>query len=150
MRVALFLVGLATLAVMELEAPPRMTEPVNEPPAEATVGLRPSQDTLTKVDRLEIRQFKAPPQPLSSSEMMHPPDQTAIVAQEDSKIIEQQERSATGKSAIMLPRPRPRHGTSEASAGASRAQPVAEARPCRSGAFDVLFKALNLQTRCQT
>jgi hypothetical protein len=149
MRVALFLVGLATLAVMELEAPPRMTEPMNEPPAQAIVGSRPSHDTLTKADRIEIPQFEAPPQPLSSSELRRPPDQTAIVAQEASKIIEQQKRSASGKSAIMLPKPPPRHGTSKASANGSRAKPVAEAKPCRSGAFDGLFKALNLQTRCQ-
>ncbi|TYL80762.1 hypothetical protein FXB38_23930 [Bradyrhizobium cytisi] len=150
MRVALLLVGLGTLAAMELEAPPRMTEPVNEPPAQATTGLRPSHDTLTKADRLEIPQFRAPPQPLSSSQLMHPPDHTAIVAQAPSKIIEQQKGNASGNSAIMLPRPRPRHGTSKANAGASGPKPVAEAKPCRSGAFESLFKVLNLQTRCQT
>ena len=145
MRVALLLVGLGTLALMELEAPPRMTKPVNEPPAQATTGLRPSRDTLTKADRLEIPEINAPPQPLSSSELMHPPDHTVIVAQPPPKIIEQQNGNASGKSAIMLPRPRPRQG-----AGASSAKPVVEARPCPSGAFDGLLKALNLRTRCQT
>ncbi|MBW5440902.1 hypothetical protein FXB41_41075 [Bradyrhizobium canariense] len=149
MRVALFLVGLGTLAVMELEAPPRITEPANEPPALATVGLRPSHDTLTKADRLEIPRFEAPPQPLSSSELKNPSDHIPIVARAHSKIIEQ-EGNASGKSAIMLPRPRPRHGIFKASAGASRAKPVAEAKPCLSGAFDGVLKALNLQTRCQT
>ena len=144
MRVALFLIGLGTLAVMELEAPPRITDPVNEPLALATVGLRPSHDTLTKADRLDIPQFEASPQPLSSSELTHPPDHIAIVARAHSEIVEQK-GNASGKSAIMLPRPRPRQG-----AGASSAKPVVEARPCPSGAFDGLLKALNLQTRCQT
>ena len=149
MRVALLLVGLGTLALMELEAPPRMTNPVNEPPAQATTGLRPSHDTLTKADRLEIPPDDAPPQPLSSNELMHPPEGPVTVAQPPSKIIEQQNANASGKSAIMLPRPRPRQGTSKASAGASPAKPVAEAR-CPSGAFDGLLKTFNLQTRCQT
>ncbi|MET4118240.1 hypothetical protein ABIB85_004690 [Bradyrhizobium sp. JR1.5] len=149
MRVALFLIGLGTLAVMKLEAPPRITDPVNEPPALATVGLRPSHDTLTKADRFDIPQFEASPQPLSSSELTHPPDHIAIVARAHSEIVEQK-GNASGKSAIMLPRPRPRHGISKASAGASRAKPIAEAKPCLSGAFDGVLKALNLQTRCQT
>lgn len=151
MRVALILVGLGTLAVMELETPPRTTKPVNEPPAQVTVGLRASNDTLTTADRLEIphMQFEAAPQPVSLSEPMPPSDQTAIVAQEPSKIIKQHKRSASGeKSAIMLPKPRPRQGTSKATANANRAKPVAKV--CRSGTFDGLFKALNLSTGCQT
>ncbi|MBR0717012.1 hypothetical protein [Bradyrhizobium liaoningense] len=153
MRVALILVGFGTLAVMELETPPRMTKPVNEPPAQATVGLRASHDTLTEADRLEIPQlqFEAPPRPASSSEPKHPPDQTAIVARVPLKIIERHKRSASGgKSAVMLHRPRPGHGTSKAIANAKRAKPVAEVKPCRSGVFDGLFKALNLSTGCQT
>ncbi|WP_240544013.1 hypothetical protein [Bradyrhizobium canariense] len=134
---------------MELEAPPRITEPANEPPALATIGLGPSHDTLTKADRLDIPQFEASPQALSSSELTHPPDHIAIVARAHSKIVEQKDNTS-GKTAIMLPRPRPRHGISKASAGANRAKPVAEAKPCLSGAFDGVLKVLNLQTRCQT
>ncbi|MHC2576982.1 hypothetical protein ACVI1J_001300 [Bradyrhizobium diazoefficiens] len=147
---ALILVGLGTLAVMELETPPRTTKPVNEPPAQATVGLRASHDTLTTADRLEIphMQFEAL-QP--SSEPMPPPHLTAIVAQEPSKIIEQHKRSASEeKSAVMLPRPRPRQETSKAIANANRAKSIAEVKPCRSAAFEGLFKALNLSTGCQT
>lgn len=151
MRVALILVGLGTLAVMELETPPRTTKHVNEPPAQVTVGLRASNDTLTTTDRLEIphMQFEAPSHPVSSSEPMPPADQTAIVAQEPSKIIEQHKRSASGgQSVVMLPRLRRGQGTSNAIASANRAKPVAKV--CRSGAFDGLFKALNLSTGCQT
>jgi hypothetical protein len=135
---------------MELEGAPRMKEPVKVTPVQETTGMRPSRDTLMKADRLEIPQFKARPQPLSSSELVHPPDHIAFIAQAPSKIIEQQKLSANTKSAIMLPRPRPRYGTSKAIIGASRAKPVAEAKPCPSVAFDGLFKALNLQMRCQT
>jgi hypothetical protein len=153
MRVALILVGFGTLAVMELETSPRMTKPVNEPPVQATVGLRASHDTLTTADRLDTphMQFEAPPRPVSSSEPMPPPDQTATHAQELLKIIEPHKRTASGgKSAVMLPRPRPGQGTSKAIADAKRAKPVAEVKPCRSGVFDGLFKALNLSTGCQT
>jgi hypothetical protein len=75
MRVALVLVGLGTLAVMELETPPRTTKPVKEPPAQEFVGLRASYDRLTPADRLESphMQFEAPPQRASSSEAMPPP-----------------------------------------------------------------------------
>lgn len=68
MKAALILVGLGTLAVMELETSPRMTKPVNEPPVQAPVGLHASRDTLTTADRLEIphMQFEAPRQPADS------------------------------------------------------------------------------------
>ncbi|WLB52010.1 hypothetical protein AB7008_15465 [Bradyrhizobium sp. 521_C7_N1_3] len=153
MKAALILVGFGTLAVMELETAPRMTKPVNAPPVQATVGLRVSADTLTTADRLEIphMQFEAPPQPVSLSKPMPPPDQTAIVAQEPLKIIAPRQRAASGrKFAVMLPRPRPRQGTSKAIVNAQRAGPVAEVKPCRSGVFDGLFKALNLSTGCQS
>ncbi|OKO79041.1 hypothetical protein AC630_18100 [Bradyrhizobium sp. AS23.2] len=149
MRAALILVGLGTLAVMEFETPPRTTKPVNEPPAQAAVG---SYDTLTTADRLEIpHMLEAPPQPIPSSEVMPPPDQTSIVAQEPSKIVEQHKRSARGgKSAVVLPRARPEQGTFKVTAKLNRAKPVAEVKPCTSGVFDGLFRALTLPTRCQT
>jgi hypothetical protein len=149
MRVALILVGISTLAAMELNAPPRTTKPVTEPPAQAAVG---SYDTLTRADRLEIPQrLEAPPQPISSSEVMTPPDQTSMVAQEPSKIVEQHKRSARrAKSAVALPKSRPRQGTSKDTAKLNRAKPVAEVKPCPSGVFDGLLRALSLPTRCQT
>lgn len=131
MRVALILVGLGTLAAMEFETPPRTTKPVNEPPAQVTVGLRASNNTLTTADRLEIphMQFEAP-QPVSSSEPMPPADQTAIVAPEPSKIIEQHKRSASGgSSVVILPRPRPRQGTSKATTSAQPHQTGREGLP---------------------
>ncbi|AJA64854.1 MULTISPECIES: hypothetical protein [Bradyrhizobium] len=157
MKAALILVGFSTLAVMELETAPRMTKPVNAPPVQATVGLRVSADTLTTADRLEIphMQFEAPPQPVSVSKPMPPPDQTAIVAQQPLKIIAPHQRTASGrKFAVVLPRPRPGQGrskeTSKAIVNAKRANPVAEVKPCRSGVFDGLFKVLNLSTGCQS
>ena len=103
--------------------------------------------------RIETKhtQFEALPQPVSSSELMPRADQTANVAQTPLKIIEQHRRSASAvKSALMLPRPRRGNGTSKAAANAGRDKPVAQVKPCRSGAFDGLFKTLNLSTRCQT
>jgi hypothetical protein len=171
MRVALILVGLSMLAVMELKAPQRTTKPVSEPPAQAAVG---SYDTLTTADRLEVpHMLETPPQPTSSGEVMPPTDQISILAQEPSKIVEgminrtpardrpgavgmrrgslQLERSARGvKSAVVLPRARPERGISKAAAKLNPAKPVAEVKPCPSGVFDSLIRALNLPTRCQT
>ncbi|WFU37451.1 hypothetical protein QA640_23515 [Bradyrhizobium sp. CB82] len=149
MRVALILVGLSTVAVMEFETPPRATKPVNEPTALAAVG---SFDTLTTADRLEIpHMLEAPPQPISSSEAMSPPDHPSMITEQPSKIIEQHKRSARGgKSAVVLPRVRPERGISKVAAKLNRSKPVAEVKPCPSGAFDGLLRALNLSTRCQT
>ena len=130
MRVALVLVGVGTLAVMELETPPRTTKPMNEPPAQGTVGLRASHDTLTTIDQLELRnmQFEAPPQSAFSSDLTPPPAQTAIVTQEPSKNIKHKRSARGGKSACMLPGPRPEQGTSKTTAKAYRAKPVAEVK----------------------
>src|SRR5260370_39973809 len=55
MRAALILVGLSTLAIMELETAPRTTKTAGEPLAQSTtVGMTDSRGTLTKTDRLQI------------------------------------------------------------------------------------------------
>ena len=55
MRAALIVVGLSTLAIMEIETPPRTTKAAVEPLAQSTaVGMSDSRGTLTKTDRLEI------------------------------------------------------------------------------------------------
>ncbi|WP_246767564.1 hypothetical protein [Bradyrhizobium sp. CCBAU 53340] len=142
----LILAGLGTLAVMELETPQRAIMPVNAPPAQATVGPR---DTLTTADRLKIpHMLQAPPQPISSSEVVPLPDQTAVVTQETSKIIKQKPSAPGRISAVVLPRPRVEHG--KATAKLNRVKPVTEVKPCPSGVFDGVFRALNLSTRCQT
>ncbi|WP_245471523.1 hypothetical protein [Bradyrhizobium genosp. SA-3] len=131
---------------MELETPPRAIKPVDAPPAQATVG---PHDTLTTADRLEIpHMLQAPSQPISSREVVPLPDQTAIVAEETSKIIAQKRNARGRKYAVALPRPRVEHG--KATAKHNRVKPVAEIKPCPSGVFDGLFRALNLSTRCQT
>ena len=114
MRAALILIGLGTLVVMELEAPPRTGKAVNEPLAQSTVGLSASRDTLSKADRLEIPyvQYEAPAQQISSVEQMPPPDQKVIIPQEVPKIVDQHRRGAV---VVMLPKPRPNgEGTTEA------------------------------------
>jgi hypothetical protein len=49
MRAALILVGLGTLAIVELETPPRTTKAPREPLAQSTVGISESRDILTKL-----------------------------------------------------------------------------------------------------
>ena len=89
MRAALILVGLGTLAIIELETPPRTTKAPREPLAQITVGISESRDILIKADRLEIPyvQYEAPTQPISSFERIPPPDVTAIIPQEAPIII---------------------------------------------------------------
>jgi hypothetical protein len=152
MRTALILVGLGTLAVMELEAPPRTTKPVSEPLAQTTVGVAVSRDTLTAVDRLAIAhvQHETPVQPISPVEPP-PPERTAFKAQEPTKTIEPRKRDASaGRSAVMLPRPRPKPRIAKATANTSRSKAIVETKACRPGAFDGLLKALNLSPGCET
>jgi len=152
MRAALLLVGLGTLVVMELETPPRTRKPVSEPPALTTVGLAVSRDTLA-ADRFEIphMQQQAPAQPMSSIEPAAPPAQAATAAQELAKPVEPDPHGASaGKAAVVLPKPRPRHMPSRATANTGRSKPIVEVKSCRPGAFDGRLKALNLSTGCRT
>jgi hypothetical protein len=153
MRAALFLVGLGTLVVMELETPPRTRKPVSEPPALTTVGLAVSRDTLTEADRFEIppMQQQAPAQLISSIEPATPPAEAATAAREPAKPVEPKlHRTTARRPAVMLPKPRPRHTPPRATASTGRSRPMVEVKSCTPGAFDGLLKALNLSTGCQT
>ena len=145
MRTALILVGLGTLAMMELEASPRTKKPGPEPLAQTTVGPAVSRDTLTAADRFEIVHVphEATVQPISPVEPSHeatvqpispvapmPPDRAVAIAQEPSKTIEQRKtierRKRDAHAAVMLPRPRPIPRTSKPDT--SRSRPIVEAK----------------------
>ena len=149
MRAALILIGLGTLVVMELEAPPRTGKAVNEPLAQSTVGLGASRDTLSKADRLEIPyvQYEAPAQQISSVEQMPPPDQKVIIPQEVPKIVDQHRRGAV---VVMLPKPRPKHTASKKTANTEHSKLTIAVKFCRPNTFDSLLKALNLSPACET
>ncbi len=157
MRLALILVGLGTLAVMELEAPPRTKKPVDEPSAQTTVGSAVSRDTLTTTDRLDIphMQHQAPAPSPAATGPVPAPDQPAIAVQEPAKSVDQPKRGANlAKSAVMLPRPRPKDKIKDkiakTAAATNRAKPIVEGKSCRPNAFDGLLKALNLSSGCET
>jgi outer membrane biosynthesis protein TonB len=165
MRAALILVGLGTLAVMELQTPPRATKSIETPLAQTTLGFAASSDTLTAADRNQTphAQQQASAQQISSPEPTAPPVQPATAAPEPAPIIEQPERAASAeKAAVVLPKPRPKqplkqlperqpkHQIAKATARTTRSKPTVEARPCQPGAFDGLFKALSLPLGCQT
>jgi hypothetical protein len=169
MRTALILVGLGTLAVMEIQSPPRATKPVDTPFAQTTLGFVASGDTLTAADRSEIPhvQPQAPAQQIFSPEPIAPPVQPATAAPEPAPIVEQPERAVSaGKPAVVLPKPRPmqlpkdlpkdlpkqrpKHQIAKATAKTTRSKPTVEAKSCQPGAFDGLFKALSLPLGCQT
>ncbi|MBO4226144.1 hypothetical protein [Bradyrhizobium neotropicale] len=173
MRAALILVGLGTLAVMEIQTPPRATKSVATELAQPTLSFAAPGDTLTAADRLEIPhvQQQASPQQIFSPEPIAPPVQSAAVAREAAPIIEQPERAVpAAKPAVVLPKPRPKdlskdlpkdppkhlpkdlpkHEIAKATAKTTRSKPAAEAKSCQPGAFDGLFKALSLPLGCQT
>jgi hypothetical protein len=158
MRAALILVGLGTLAVMEIQTPPRAPKSVETPLlAQATLRFIASSDTLTAADRDEIPHARQQPsaRQIFSPEPIVPPVQSAAVVPEPAPVVEQPERAAlVGKPAVVLPKPRPkqlrRHQIAKATAKTTRSKPTVETKSCQPGAFDGLFKALSLPLGCQT
>jgi len=153
MRAALILVGLGTLAIIELETPPRTTNAPREPLPQSTVGISESRDILTKADRLELPyvQYEAATQPISSVERIPPPDVTAIIPQEAPNNIDHYRRSANDKKvAVMKPKLMPKHTGSKKAATTDRSKATIEVKSCRPNAFDSLLKAFNLSPRCET
>src|SRR5262245_2931380 len=112
MRAVLILVGLGTLAVMEMQTPPRVTKPVDARFVQTTLAFAASGDTLPAADRLELphAQQQASTQQIFSPEPIVPPVQPAIVAaQEPQSAVEQPARAVVAeKPAAVLPKPRPK------------------------------------------
>jgi len=155
MRAALILVGLSTLAIMELETAPRTTKAASEPLAQSTtVGMSDSRGTLTKTDRLEIPflQYDALAQPSSFGPIAQP-DMTPIVPQQVPNITNRHKPGANEKKVVVVkPKPRPKHQESKKAAKTDRPKATTEIKikPCRPNAFDGLLKALNLSPGCET
>ena len=155
MRTALILVGLSTLAIIELETPPRTTKDAGEPLAQpTTVGMNDSRGTLTNTDRIEIPflQHDALAQPSSFGPIAQP-DMTPIVPQQVPNITNRHKPGANAKKVVVVkPKPRPKHQESKKAAKTDRPKATTEIKikPCRPNAFDGLLKALNLSPGCET
>jgi len=152
-RAALILVGLSTLAIMELETPPRTRKAHSEPLAQSTVGIGESRGNSTKADPLEIPyvQYDPPAQPISSVERMPPPDVKLIIPRQAPNIIDQHRRDANDRTVVAkTPKPRPKHPDSRKAAKTDRSKATIEVRSCRPNAFDSLIKAMNLSAGCET
>jgi hypothetical protein len=112
MRAAFILVGLGTLAVMEMQTPPRVTKPVDARFVQTTLAFAASGDTLTAADRLELphAQQQASTQQIFSPEPIVPPVQPVVVAaQEPQSVVEQPPRAIVAeKTVAVLPKPRPK------------------------------------------
>src|SRR4051812_40939686 len=89
MRMSLIVVGLGTLAVMELGTPSRTKTSAPDPFEQLTVDVTVSRDTLETADRLEIHhlQHETPVQPILPAEPTPPPDVTSIIPVEDSSTV---------------------------------------------------------------
>ena len=153
MRAALIVVGLSTLAIMELETPPRTTKAAVEPLAQSTaVGMSDSRGTLTKTDRLEIPflQYDAIAQPSSFEPITQP---APIIPQHVTNTTNEHKPGANEKKVVVVrPKPRPKHQESKKAAETDRPKVTTEIKnkPCRSNAFEGLLKALNLSSGCET
>lgn len=146
MRTAFVLLGVGTLAVMELETPPRAPKPVDDVPAAAAVEVAAPGETLVGADRLVGHRlldpsptaWTAPPPPGGE-----PPPAAAAAPPAP--------RANAGRPAVPLSKPRPRIEASRTiDAGANPARSIAVAKSCRPNPFDGLLQALNLSSACQT
>ena len=92
----LIVVGLGTLAVMELGTPARTKTSAPDPFEQLLVDVNTSRDTLKTTDRLEIHHLRheTPVQPISPIEPARPPDVAAILPQRDSSSVENHHRGA--------------------------------------------------------
>jgi hypothetical protein len=155
MRAALIFVGLSTLAIMELETPPRATKAATAPLAQpATIGMSDSRNTLTKTDQFEIPflQHDALAQP-SSFEPTAQPGMTPVIPKQVPNIANQHKPGANEKKVVVAkPKPGPKHHDSRKAAKTEPSKATAELKikPCRQNAFGSLLKALNLSSGCET
>ena len=163
MRMGLIVVGLGTLAVMELGTPARTKTRAPDPFEQLLVDVNTSRDTLKTTDRLEIHHLRheTPVQPISPIEPARPPDVAAILPQRDSSSVENHHRGAgEKKDVVRKPKPKPKNAdgskprskptSSGKATNTDRSKAVVELKPCRPNAFDSLLQALNLSSRCQS
>ncbi|WP_225122435.1 hypothetical protein [Bradyrhizobium sp. BRP22] len=163
-----------------MQTPPRATKPVDAPLARTVgIAASGDTLTPADRLEIPHTQQQPSTQQIFSPEPIAPPVQPAAAAPEPAPIVEQPERAVPAeKSVVVLPKPRPRdlskdlskglsndlsknlskhpskplpkHQVAKATAKTTRAKPTVEAKSCQPGAFDGLFKALNLPLGCQT
>jgi hypothetical protein len=162
MRMGLVVVGLSTLAIMELETPPPTKTIAADPLHQLTVDVNVSSDTLETADRMEIHhlQEETPLQPASPVEPTLPPDvtTTTLVPGDSSTVgLGANDRKDIVRKPKSKPQhtddpniPRPERTKSNKAAKTERSNAGVEVRPCRSKALGSLLQVLNLSTRCQT
>jgi hypothetical protein len=86
MRAALIVVGLGTLAVMELGTPSRTETSASDPFEQLTVDVSISHDTLEPADRLEAHHFQHNAS-VPRIEPTPPSNLAAIIPEEDSSAV---------------------------------------------------------------
>jgi hypothetical protein len=155
MRMGLIVVGLGTLAVMELGTPSRTKTSATDPFDQLTIDVSVSPDTLETADRLEMHNLQHEAPPVSPVES--PPDVTALVPRNSNAF----ELGANIKKDVvrkLKPKPkntdsnklRPHHTNSNKAPKTERSKAIVEVKSCRPNALDSLLQALNLSSRCQT
>jgi hypothetical protein len=149
MRAALILAGIGTLAVMEIQTPPRAKSVVSDP-LPLSIERSESNRTLSKEDRLEFFSAK-PVQPVSSSEGVISPSVAAIVSKQSPDILSQLKRVANEKKGVALrTKLRPKLLKPKAFAKTNRPKVFVESKSCRPKAFNGLLIALDLPCGCET
>ena len=162
MRMGLIVVGLGTLAVMELGTPARTKTSAPDPFEQLLVDVNTSRDTLKTTDRLEFitcgmrRRFSRFRQSNQHGHRMWQPS-----FPNDSSSVENHHRGAgEKKDVVRKPKPKPKNAdgskprskptSSGKATNTDRSKAVVELKPCRPNAFDSLLQALNLSSRCQS
>jgi hypothetical protein len=163
------LVGVGTIAAMEVGTPPRAAMRASEPPVLSTVGIGTSHDTLTKADRLEITYVRNDvPIQLPPAQLISPAESIPVKPQLATKVIGRHSHDPiASKLAAALPRPRPKNvvkkdpiksiiksATNSTASGTKRTTNTDRAKlvlePCQPNAFGSFLKVLNLSSGCQT
>ena len=140
----LIMLGVGVLSAMELNAPPRSTAAVVQPPAGPDTPA--ANDTLAKADRLDVVAVNdaTPTQAALAEEPAAPPENSRIVSPEPPKPIARPRQNAKTAAAAPRPKPKPKAITVKRTAVAERSKPAGDTLSCRLEAFGGLRKALGL------
>lgn len=144
----LIVLSVGVLSAMELSTPPRRTVAMVQPPAEQSVSIPTSQETLAKADRLDIAAVSsAIPTQTASAEIPVAPQKAHAGSPAPAPIVRPRSKPKPIASA-KLPKPKPKAIVVKRTANVQRAKDAGETEQCRLKAFGGLLKALNL-TGCE-
>ena len=143
----LIFLSAGVLSAMELNAPPRRTVAIAQPPAEPSAGTSASHDPLPKADRLEVTAVSSA-MPAQAAPVDNHAASQDIHGLSTPRQVVRQRRDAKTVATAERPKPKPKAMVAKRAAHAPRTKAASASEPCRLKAFGGLLKALNL-TGCE-